>query len=112
MSDYQSELAWAAGFFDGEGSVCVRIDKRVGRTPGLQFHLEQVDVRPLLRFARAIAWKGRITQRPPRGNSKAIHRLTMGHRATLATIELLWPYLSEPKREQFLKAVGKMESAA
>lgn len=106
------ELAWAAGFFDGEGTICQRIDKRPGRTPGLQFHMEQVDPRPLLRFAAAVGWEGGLSRRAPRGGGRqAIHRVSMGHAAAVRTMQLLWPYLSEPKREQLLAAVDRIEAA-
>jgi len=108
----KTELAWAAGFFDGEGTICHRIDKRPGRAPCLQFHMEQVDPRPLVRFAAAVGWEGGMSQRAPRGGGRqAIYRIAMGHAAAVRTMQLLWPYLSEPKREQLLAAIDRIEAA-
>src|SRR5437773_1281790 len=99
----ETERAWAAGFFDGEGYVGVHRDKRPGRTPVLNIGIEQVDARPLQRFASAVGWQGNILKRPAQRapNRQVIHRIIMGHTDTWKTIAVLWPWLSEPKREQF-----------
>ncbi len=33
----------------------------------------------------------------------------MGHRDTVTTMQLLWPYLSGPKSEQFLRAAEEVD---
>lgn len=107
------ELAWAAGFFDGEGSVSPHIDKRPGRNPGLQIDIEQTDERPLIRFQKAVGQGGRRTLCKPRvPTRKPLWRLHYGHAASFDTLIVLWPYLSEPKREQAMAAfrtIGWME---
>jgi hypothetical protein len=110
---YETALAWAAGFFDGEGYVGVRRDKRPGRNLTLQIGIEQVDPRPLMRFREAVGCPGNVYARPTRraGNRQIIHRLIMGHRATVQTFQLLWPYLSEPKKEQFLRVAREVDDA-
>jgi len=101
--DREIELAWAAGFFDGEGSVSVRRDKRPGRKPTLQLDIEQVDPRPLRRFA--VGHTGSIVKREARAEGRRpIYRIAMGENRTLNTIGALWEYLSEPKREQYKRA--------
>jgi hypothetical protein len=103
------ELAWSAGFFDGEGCIVAQMYKsRPGRAPGLQLHLEQVDRRPLERFAAAVSCDLNITLRPAREASKPIHRISVGHAKTMQIMTELWPYLSEPKREQFLDRLDKI----
>lgn len=105
----EAELAWAAGFFDGEGCVSVRNDRRPGRTPRLQLDIEQTDERPLVRFQAAVG-RGRMTLRPSRAPSrKALYRLNMAHQDTIDTMAAVWPYLSEPKREQFIAALRTVE---
>jgi hypothetical protein len=108
---YETELAWAAGFFDGEGYVGVRRDNRPGRNLTLQIGIEQVDPRPLMRFRSAVGLESPVYARPTRRAPKrqVIHRLVMGHRDTVTTMQLLWPYLSGPKREQFLRAVKEVD---
>ena len=107
------ELAWAAGFFDGEGYVGVRRDKRPGRKLALQIGIEQVDERPLARFAAAVAWSGSPKLRPTQRATtrRPIYRLIMGHADTVQTMRVLWPYLSVPKREQFLRAAAEVDNA-
>jgi hypothetical protein len=43
------EVAWAAGFFDGEGCVSA---KRAGRRYNLMIAVTQIDLRPLLKMRR------------------------------------------------------------
>lgn len=107
------ELAWAAGFFDGEGYVGVVRDKRPGRTLKLNLYLEQVDRRPLDRFVAAVGC-GRVIRRAARRapNRQITHRIVLGHEKTTSTFMLLWPYLSEPKREQYLRARGEVDGQA
>ena len=111
---YETELAWAAGFFDGEGHVGVRRDKRPGRVLGLQIGIEQVDQRPLIRFGNAVGWHGHVVSRgkPRAENRRLLYRIIMGHADTVATFQKLWPYLSEPKRDQFLRAAKEIDDVA
>jgi len=107
------DLAWAAGFFDGEGSVSVHRDRRPGRAVVVHLDIEQVDPRPLVRFRAAVGRPGAITLRPARApNRRAIHRVYMGHSEAIATLQALWPYLSEPKREQAERVLRAVEEAA
>ena len=114
MGSPETELAWAAGFFDGEGYVGVRRDKRPGRKLVLQIGIEQADERPLLRFKDAVGWTGNVVKRgaPRAPNRRVLYRIIMGHTDTVATMQALWPYLSEPKREQFLLAAKEVDDAS
>lgn len=86
------ELAWAAGFFDGEG--CIRLARGY---PNL--HLGQTDRRPLDRF-RAAVGGGNVTGPYDKRNSRPMFQWTCYTREEVERIvNLLWPYLSEPKRE-------------
>lgn len=98
------ELAWAAGFFDGEGCTCN------GKTPGgrLQFRISvgQTDIRPLERFLAAVGagtingpYYAGVKNRKPRWDWIARGQDGM------AVCEKLFPYLSEPKQEQMLAAI-------
>ncbi len=98
-----TERAWAAGFFDGEGSVSVHRDKRPGRRLGISLSIEQTDIRPLERFKAATGWHGNVVARPlPRApRRKRMFRIFATNESTLRVMAALWPWLSEPKREQF-----------
>lgn len=100
----RTELAWAAGFFDGEGSTFARTER--GR-PGYRRLVVSVgqagtDRRPhvLVRFRRAVAL-GRIGQR----DSDGVYRLRASGSSAHALIALLWPHLGAIKRRQAAAAL-------
>jgi len=90
----ETELAWAAGFFDGEGHISF--------TPGKQiaFSVAQVDRRPLDRFLAAVGL-GVVGGPYLLGkNPRPVFFYRARKREVDTVIERLWPFLSEPKREQ------------
>ena len=90
-----SELAWAAGFFDGEGStVCQSI--KDGRY--LRVGLPQKEREPLDRFQRAVG--GGSVNGPYRG----VYNYSACGQKALAVLGQLWPYLCTTKRVQALTA--------
>lgn len=105
-----TERAWAAGFFDGEGWIVFSHDKRPNRRPGLAVGVSQVDDRPMLRFKAATGHLGRITvEKLPKGpNRKVIYRLNAPNSAGLFLLNAIWPWLSDPKKEQFFRVLGKI----
>ena len=109
------ELAWAAGFYDGEGSTGVERRRQApGRGQpyvGLVVEVTQVDERPLRRFAAAVG-VGRINLRPRRGNRQPQWRWRAAGGAARRALRALWPYLSEPKREQALRALDAVQRDA
>ena len=114
FSDYEEkvpELAWAAGFFDGEGSTFLSRQKvvhydRPGRpayranSPSLS--IAQVDRRPLDRWVAVIGvGTVRGPYKPRTKNSRSYYRVELrgrirSHRALVQ----MWPYMSKPKKEQ------------
>jgi|SRR5215831_4845536 len=106
------ELAWAAGFYDGEGCTGVstlRLRPGKGRSRMvLTMEVNQVDERPLQRFAAAVGC-GSITRRTAPRNARWQQQSrwrAVGGTAELALVRLL-PYLSEPKREQAERAIER-----
>jgi len=104
------ELAWAAGFFDGEGSIGTYANGHLRRngTRGLvtRLTITQKDSRPLWRFWRAVGNLGNVTQRrPDASHLYGMYALQLVKRADVhQAVWLLWPWLSEPKREQIARA--------
>lgn len=91
------ELAWAAGFFDGEGSISVTKIKGFGR---LLIQIGQSDIRPLIRFKNAVNC-GTINGPYQIKNYKPMWRFSIRiYKDCKKTLELLWPFMSEPKKEQ------------
>lgn len=103
MSDI--ERAWAAGFFDGEGSTCVKAGRSIVVSVT---QAADGDACPetLLHFARAVQ-AGRLYG-PYATRGKPIYRWTaVGAEAALA-IGRLWPFLSRPKREQYQRVSDRI----
>lgn len=97
------ELAWAAGFFDGEGSAYVQYSSRTkyaekGKYAYPAIQVTQKDPRPLQRFMDALGGIGNVRGPYDKHNGQCFwHKAGKG---ALEVVEMLWPYLSEPKREQ------------
>lgn len=66
------DLAWAAGFFDGEGSIGIYKRHHAPTSFALTVSLSQVDPRPLRRFAAIVG--GHIDFCKPRGNQRPYWR--------------------------------------
>jgi hypothetical protein len=97
----REELAWAAGWFDGEGFIGLR-----GRA--LSMAIPQTDPRPLRRFQSAVLglgiidgpWQPRTAHWKPKWTWRV-----QSFENVQAVVGLLWAFLSEPKREQARKAL-------
>lgn len=100
-----TELAWAAGFYDGEGSTGVTRRQLV-------LTLKQVDPRPIQRLIEALR-VGRLLgpYERPDPNQRPIHGWRVFDNEAKAALDLMWPYLSEPKREQAELALARWEKA-
>lgn len=105
MAQEPLELAWAAGFFDGEGTISQTTAKGTTKRY-LLLRMAHVDPRPLERFIVAVGI-GHI--RGPYQHKKGEGRWSDysvwqlgGSRAEIA-FAALEPYLSEPKREQYAR---------
>lgn len=94
-----TELAWAAGLFDGEGSTCPAGRTRVdGHRPSLRMTLSQKNTGPelLLRFQHAVG-EGRVKQRVDR---PGVWTWTCIGEPCKNVLRLLSPFLSFPKLDQ------------
>lgn len=97
------ELAWAAGFYDGEGGCYVR---KVRSYRALQLAVAQSDMQPLVRFQAAIGGFGWIIPLGPcRWAKRPRYKWYMYGRARIeAVTDMLWPYLCSAKRAQIISA--------
>lgn len=101
------ELAWAAGFFDGEGSICAW---HSGYTKTISLEIGQVSRIPLDRFQEAVGM-GNVNG-PYKGKSgrKDFYKwITNGPQNVGKVVELLLPFLCEPKKVQIWNAFVKLE---
>jgi len=113
----REELAWAAGFFDGEGCACSPREDGIGSSPVLT--LSQIDSFVLRRFKEAVGGIGLLygpytSGRRP--NQKPQWKWqSQSFETTQAVIALLWNFLSPVKRSQcatiFVRSTNKARKA-
>lgn len=110
-----TELAWAAGFFDGEGCIWVRKPQKGSRSK-VYMSVNQVDKRPLERFMLAVE-VGNISgpmlatrTGPSKGNEQPYWKWNCYYQDLVKeTLEKLFPYMSEPKKEQAIACYIRKE---
>jgi len=103
------ELAWAAGFYDGEGSMSCTSNNGHLYTR-IQFSIGQKDyngcVDERLERFKAVIGVGKIYVKALRGRETNQHQfLIMKTLDIRKAIGLLWPYLSIPKKRQAIRAL-------
>lgn len=97
----REQLAWAAGFYDGEGCTgCYPAYRKIITA------VPQTHPGPIYRFWLAIGKIGRIHTIEPSGRAKLKRWVwqAQSFEHCQAMIALLWVFLSAPKREQALEA--------
>ena len=103
----RAELAWAAGFFDGEGSTIVHTDKSRPGYLRLEVRVPQsgqgaVEPAVLLRFQTAAGGLGKIVG-PEKDN---IYKwVSRGRLESIAVVALLWTHIGPVKRRQANEAI-------
>jgi hypothetical protein len=94
-----AELAWAAGFFDGEGGTYTS-------GTNLELVLAQIEPLPLLRFAQAVGAgtiNGPIPRKRPEND---VYRYSVTGLSNIQfVLSQLWPWLGPVKRAQAVEAV-------
>jgi hypothetical protein len=106
------QLAWAAGFFDGEGTVGADQDPRTGRYRAINMEIPQSSANGvpdvLVRF-REIIGVGNISgphePRSPWSRLPRYRWLSGGLDNAEAVSALIWPWLGSVKRAQFENAI-------
>ena len=97
------ELAWAAGFWDGEGCCFTGVRKKGYRYIAASVS-QSLNTICLERFLAAIEGIGKIYgpyEDHRNGRSARYEWRVSRLDDVLAVKDLLWPYLSDPKRQQF-----------
>jgi hypothetical protein len=90
--------AWAAGFFDGEGTTTCNHGQ-------LGLFVAQSEPTTLERFRNSIGGFGKVLgPYPSKTHCPMYYYKVYGEELNLV-IRNLWPYLSEPKRNQIREAV-------
>ncbi len=112
---YDRELAWAAGFFDGEGNTyCGRIAKAKKKPYHtdpcfVSLSIAQNEVAPLIRFRDAVKLGVVCGPYHAKRETKPHYQWRIASQDGVRTVlRNLWPYLSEPKRRQALNALDRL----
>ena len=105
---YLQELAWAAGLFDGEGTVGLRLNGvKQGQYRRIGLRVGMTDKDTVERFADVlglVVTGPRLSSKYP--NAKAIWEVRVDNFAGVqAVMCFLWLWLSPFRREQFKKAI-------
>ena len=99
------DLAWAAGFFDGEGTTCAT--RHVGRTQRyLKVSVTQIHRETLERFRESVGGLGAIYG-PYSTKSGVFDQFlwrVSGYEESQAAIAMMWPWLTPVKRQQAMEA--------
>jgi hypothetical protein len=96
-------LAWAAGFFDGEGNTSISWSNDPPR-PYIKLSVSQITLEPLERFQKAILGHGNIYGPFIRPSSQPIWTWqTTNFEDSQFSFGLLFNWLSSPKKNQALK---------
>jgi hypothetical protein len=99
MEINREELAWAAGFLDGEGSVGLHERRRPGKR--LTFQAAQVSPVPLRRLQAALGGRIHGPYGPYQSNHQPYYLWFLdGFERVQAAVAMVWPFLSSPKRDQ------------
>lgn len=100
------KLAWAAGYFDGEGHTGLTHKRRSTRTVMIQ--IGSTDLEPLERFKDAVGGVGSINgpyERDNPAHQPYWQYACSSFEGVQHIMAVLWKYLSEPKRSQMHNAV-------
>jgi hypothetical protein len=100
----ETDLAWAAGFFDGEGSTSVLKAQR-DKYSYIRMSVNQKKPECLERFHSIVGF-GKIY----RANKRDIYSWDCYKQSDVPQVlEMLWPYLSNVKKEQALRAMERVK---
>jgi len=108
----REDLAWLAGFFDGEGCVSVsQRDRKQGSYSALRLQITQCDRAPLDKTKSILGFGNVNGPYPSFSHHKSATRKagklkwsynTSGFERVQATIAMMWPWLGEQKKRQYM----------
>lgn len=110
MAVDREELAWAAGFFDGEGCTSVYSRSLQSRDYWVvQLSVSQIHADTLERFRAAVGVGQMFGPYSRTGNDIYTFKVS-GYEKVQAIIAMLWPWLTTHKKEQAVLALQRYQS--
>ncbi len=108
ISTKKGELAWAAGFLDGEGNFgCSRLKRKFTTSYVFNITAMQIDRRPLDRLASILGGSVTGPYKSSGLGTKMPYSWTVGgFPRGQAVVAAMWSFMSEPKQEQARLALG------
>jgi len=102
----ETDLAWAAGFIDGEGTFYFKDSGSFGSS--IILRVGQCEPTTLRRLQATFGGKVYGPYKPSSPLSKKVrYEFRLNGTKLRGVIKELWPYLSGPKRKQYNEAVAK-----
>jgi hypothetical protein len=101
-----TERAWAAGFFDGEGSTCCKENGRA-----ISMSIQQLDRAVLDRFAAAVDGQAKVYGPYVRRGGCTYYQLQADGPARVKHISETLPWLGVVKRGQAMHAIAAFEGS-
>lgn len=95
----REDLAWLAGFYEGEGCIYTRTDGR-----GIYLLIVQAQLEPIQRV-RAILGFGRITRQVTKRGTEVWTWQTSGFERVQAGVAMVWAWLSPRRKAQARRAL-------
>lgn len=106
----EANIAWAAGFFDGEGSTILGRQRPGKGKPFIRISISQKEREALDKFRNAMR-VGKVYGPYGRADQGfAFHYVALGDKAHYALL-LMWPHLGELKRFQAEVVISTVEEA-
>ena len=93
------DRAWAAGFWDGEGSTSMKRPRSSAPAANMRMYVSQKDTGPelLSKFLRIVV----VGEVKERGSRPGVWAWTVNDLAGCRRVlDVLWPYLGTPKQNQ------------
>lgn len=104
-----TELAWSAGFFDGEGCTTFHSEKQK-RYPRLRIGQSGDNGNEVLERFKTAVGEGKVYGPYPIAKNQTKIRWTFqvaGNKKVSRVLYQLWPYLSSEKKQQAINVLGE-----
>ncbi len=103
-------LAWAAGFFDGEGTFTARKGVAAGNREARYFQAAVTQKHPelIIQFADIFAGLGRTYFYEPRPHHCSEAKFMANSREAFVIAYLMWPWLGERKKADFKRSLSRV----